>query len=461
MIEGTLRDLSLPGLLQCLASELNTGYKVRLSSQGQSGELFIAGGFLVAASFGLLEGEDALCEFLSFREASFEVQRVEAEDPESPIKRNIMVRLEHSSTFGIQCNYLTERAVGLNSIITSSKTFGGIEWQDALRSQPLEREDFVVLGWIAEGRTMRQAMREFSFDVLRATGILYRLVMTNSIQVVRPAIARSEEGMQDLESSLVVSAATMQDAEAKAEPAAPRHKITRVDLSEVRASMQARLKEMTPARKNAPEETDDKAAPEALLERLESSISENGAAAADAPDQHEAPEAEARPPGERPFSSRRTDALPLVTIDIERLLQATFSATQFGKLALTNPSLDEKLRQTLNDVESGKTLLLVVTENDGRAPASVLSTYRYCLARGYIATSDPVIPLTADLLLGRMEIDQYLLQRRRINGDELRDLLEIEKTEGVKLTDLLVRGGYLTAGDLERLISEQKRFALK
>jgi hypothetical protein len=160
------------------------------------------------------------------------------------------------------------------------------------------------------------------------------------------------------------------------------------------------------------------------------------------------------------FSGRRTDALPLVTIDIERLLQASFTATQFGKLALTNQALDPHLRQTLIDVESGKTLLLVLNEA-ARSPASILSTYRFCLARGYIISADPVLPLTADLLLGRMELDQYLLQRRRINGDELRDLIEIERQKGVKLSDLLVRHGYLTAGDLERLLNEQKRFALK
>jgi hypothetical protein len=72
-----------------------------------------------------------------------------------------------------------------------------------------------------------------------------------------------------------------------------------------------------------------------------------------------------------------------------------------------------------------------------------------------------VIPLTADLLLGRMEIDQYLLQRRRITGDELRDLIRVAREEGVKLTQLLVKSGYLTEADLETLGREQKRFAFK
>jgi len=71
------------------------------------------------------------------------------------------------------------------------------------------------------------------------------------------------------------------------------------------------------------------------------------------------------------------------------------------------------------------------------------------------------VPLTVDLLLGRMEIDQYLLQRRRLNGDQLRDLIELSRKEGVKLPQMLVRSGYLTSGDLATLEREQLRFALK
>jgi hypothetical protein len=156
----------------------------------------------------------------------------------------------------------------------------------------------------------------------------------------------------------------------------------------------------------------------------------------------------------------KTDAMPVVAFDIERLLLTTFLATQFGKLALGNPSLDLHRRQTLMDAEYGKCLAVSI-EDDTRLPSAVLASYRYCLERGYIETHDPVIPLTADLLLGRMEIDQYLLQRRRITGDELRDLVKVAREEGIKLTQLLVKSGYLTEADLETLGREQKRFAFK
>jgi hypothetical protein len=165
-------------------------------------------------------------------------------------------------------------------------------------------------------------------------------------------------------------------------------------------------------------------------------------------------------PHDDPRFTSRTAALPLVALDIERLLRATFSATQFGRTSLGNPSLDLQRRQTVLDAESGISLISSIDEAS-RSPASILASCKYCLDRGYITTTDQVLPLTVDLLLGRLEIDQYLLQRRRISGDQLHDLINIANQEGIKLTQLLVKGGFLTEGDIETLSREQKRFAFK
>jgi hypothetical protein len=165
-------------------------------------------------------------------------------------------------------------------------------------------------------------------------------------------------------------------------------------------------------------------------------------------------------PADDPRVLVRTQSMPVVEMDIERLLQATARATQFGKLALGNPSLDPHRRQTVIDAENGCSLATAL-QDPARSPAAVLASYRYCLDRGYIEAQDTVIPLTADLLLGRIELDQYLLQRRRITGDELRDLMRIARDEGIKLTQLLVTSGFLTQSDVEILRREQRRFAFR
>jgi len=518
MIEGNFKDASLPGLLQFLATESNKLYRVKLSAMGNAGEVYVDHGHVISAKYNLLDGEDAMCEFLSWRDGAFSVERLPSEF-ESTVNKNLHLRLQGPTTFVSQSAFLVESSVGLNTVVVPSRKFGGLEWQDALRTQPLEREDFLVMAWIKEGRSMREACREFGFDIVKATGILYRLLLTHSVE---PQRAFSEADSQDEDESYqlrLTTGATSQEMAilAAANPSGEhkRQRVMPIDLASLRASMEARLrsKELeeasrTPTRPPLPAPVSAPAAhtnvspvtnmvtstgqfeavavtttlsalgaaieskpyqqPDKDADKKGTSVSEKGQVIMPAhqdksilidcaPDPIMLPEVTEE---EWTFTAKRTDALPLVTIDIERLLQATFTATQFGKLALTNQALDPHLRQTLLDVESGKTLTRVINEAV-RGPASILSTYRFCLARGYIISADPVIPLTADLLLSRMALDQYLLQRRRINGDELRDLIELEREKGIKLSDLLVRHGYLTPGDLERLLTEQKRFALK
>jgi hypothetical protein len=513
MIEGNFKDASLPGLLQFLATEINKLYRVNLSAMGNTGEVYVDHGHVISAKYNLLDGEDAMCEFLSWRDGAFAVERLPSEF-ESTISKNLHLRLQGPTTFVSQSAFLVESSVGLNTVVVPSRKFGGLEWQDALRTQPLEREDFLVMAWIKEGRTMREACREFGFDIVKATGILYRLLLTHSVEPKR-AFSEAETEIDEETYQIKLSPGNskqevMLGVTNPGTENSKRQRIMPIDLASLRASMEARLrsKELEEAAKTTapqpqttvipgPAQTNGIAQVSGMVTgsgqyeavAVTTTLSALGAAIDSKPYQGDKGSDEEVPvvseanmavsPQEDlaalidcapdPIlpdevldfnSNRRTDALPLVTIDIERLLQATFTATQFGKLALTNQALDPHLRQTLLDVEAGKTLTRVLQEA-ARGAASILSTYRFCLARGYIISADPVIPLTADLLLNRMALDQYLLQRRRINGDELRDLIELEREKGINLSYSLVRHGYLTPGDLERLLTEQKRFALK
>ncbi|MGH9548647.1 MAG: DUF4388 domain-containing protein [Terriglobales bacterium] len=176
MIEGNFQDVSLPGLLQFLGSEVSKNYRIRITGNGQSGDVYLCKGFVVAAAFGLLEGEDAMCEFLSWAQGTFFVETLTAQ---IEVKKNLTRAMQPSNAFVESSSFLIENNVGLNTVIIASKSFGSVEWQESLRQQPLEREDFVVLGWIGDGRTMRQAMREFGFDLAQASTILGRLMRSN------------------------------------------------------------------------------------------------------------------------------------------------------------------------------------------------------------------------------------------------------------------------------------------
>jgi len=703
MIEGNLEDISLPGLLQLLAAESTKNYRLRINKGGQRGDVFVCEGHLLVATFGILEGLDALSEFLNWTDGEFVVEKLPSHF-KSTIRSNINLNLAEPGCFADQCAFLQESNVGLNTEIVPSRSFGTSEWQEALHVQPLRNEDYAILGWITDGRTMRQAMREFQFDLKKTIGVLYRLLITRSVEVVRPtayseqseqdelvrlatrelakhtevpkktvtvefhatdiggARARPRGGADDTASGLraVSPAAAAQisagpetvepsvaetqsksdvpkaektekgtekvsekpAAEKVAEKVAEKAAAEKPTAEKPAAEKPAAEKSVKEAEKTSSQKTAAKSEPEVaaktpaksesqkeelvtgplkavetkalkeegngktktatvvktepepvskesskspaadsaaktsskegqaskVLDLMKDTVTEskpvskeanlneaisddesevkdnfkkqlkknnNGAGtAAGEPEPNgktskqphqtqDLPAMEQQQPvnpldtlnttfeellqGEevkelkelqevepppvekvldvvasaaspaKAFDERRTDPLPLVSIDIERLLASTFQITNIGTIALTNSQLDDLLKQVLLDAERGKTLLLVLTDSN-RSESAVLASYRYCLDRGYIEHTDPVMSLTVDLLLGRMELEQYLLQRRRITGDQLRDMVAIANRQGISLDKLLVAAGYMLPVDMDRVKKEKERF---
>jgi hypothetical protein len=394
MIKGSLKDVSLPGLLQFLANE-NKSYRVKVEKGSLYGDVVVSNGHVISAAYGLLRGEDALCEFMTWDEGIFYAERLPSRF-EATVEKNVSLRLHQGTSFADQAAFLLEDNVGLNTVVRPSRMFGTPEWQESSKLQPLQREDFLILGWLSDGRTMRQAMREFAFDLIQSTAILYRLLLTRSVEVVRTT------GPIEVATDLAAS--------------------ERDGGATVRPAPEAAVQVVAPVAEAAP------------------------------------PPAEAPPVEAVDKTTLRTTVLPIASIDIERLMKACFTISEFGFLALKNPMLDETIRSILLKVEEGKTVDDVVLEA-GRHPAAVLSTYRYCIERGYINNPDSVLPLTADLLLGRTEIDQYLLQRRRVTGEQLRDLVVQARTQGIKLPEMLVKSGFLSPEDLEAVEAQRRRFS--
>ncbi len=521
MIEGNLSDVSLPGLLQFLATESNKSFSVQLTNGSQKGEVTVCDGEILAANFGLLEGNDALTEFLFWTEGTFSVERL-AQSASSPENCNLKIALKQVNTFADQMLFLQQSNVGLNTEIVPSPKFGTQEWQEALQKQPLYKEDYVVLGWVTDGRTMRQAMREFSFDVVQATSSLFRLLSTGSVDSIRPSLdsileqvekkseleavadkaetekpskakgtesganknghqsggkgqqpaaelvaqLASEQGLDHPDAAIEVKSEANSDTklEGKPEPAPalveeqiaepedrrPAGVITSDSLPAVGS---AEFNELMAKAQNASIKNDEEKAvtQTTVLEKPKSQTSFAP------PERQPEPEAE---PEKKSFDIRRTDPLPLVAIDIERLFQTCFHVAPFGQVALSNNALDDDLKKIVSAFKTGKTFINVATDGGiGRDPAQVLHTCKYALERGYIDPPDQVVSLTADLLLGRVELEQYLLQRRRLNGDELRDVVELARQKGVKLVELLVKMGFMTDSDWDRLTREKERFA--
>lgn len=518
MIEGNLSDVSLPGLLQFLATESDKCYRVELVNGPQKGDLIVCEGEILAANFGLLEGNDALTEFLFWREGSFSVERLADRDTGAS---NLNIMLKQVNTFADQMHYLQNIMVGLNTEIVPSPTFGTQEWQEELKKLPLYKEDYVVLGWVTDGRTMRQAMREFSFDVVQATSSLFRLLSTGSVDVIRLDI-QADSDSREFEPEMNPESETKTESEngsgAEVESGAENSdNITEDDsnekdkgydappvvaaqivsdhVSDVVCDVTKTGLEATTDASEAVAVAESSVAT-AVEERAPEVITSDSLPAVGSPEfmdlmsraQKASPQDEtqnipiptkaakasaksaditatklpaAEPEEEkRSFDIRRTDPLPLVAIDIERLFQTCFHVAPFGQVALTNNALEADMHKIVSAFKAGKNFINVATDGGhGDDPAQILYTCKYALERGYIDPPDQVVSLTADLLLGRVELEQYLLQRRRINGDELRDVIELARQKGVKLVELLVKMGFMTESDWDRLGREKERFA--
>lgn len=437
MIEGNLSDASLPGLLQFLATESDKTYKLRLSNGFEKGDIFINEGEILSANFGLLEGNDALAELLFWREGAFSVEKL-ASRFKATINANLSIKLKQDNSFADQILFLQESLVGLNTEIVSSSTFGTQEWQEALSKQPLYKEEFAVLGWLSDGRTMRQAMREFNFDVVAAASVLFRLLITGSVEVLKPSMKFATEDNLEVVSAVDLEAVSNFDPPQIESVAARAAAVTQEKLPAMELKITAAAAAAAHAQAQASKEVE---------------TSDSLPALPSLPDTQEDVDNE-----KKLFDMRRTDPLPLVAIDIERLFQTTFKVSPFGQLALNNEALDADLRALLGDYKIGKTLITAAFA-DGRVPGQSLHSTKYLLERGHIDPPDQVISLTADLLLGRIELEQYLLQRRRISGDELRDLQTFARQKGIKLSELLVKMGFMTQSDWDRLQKEKELFA--
>ncbi len=468
MLEGSLSDASVAGLLQLLCHETQKSYSIQIRRMGQVCNVFVCKGEVASVTFGILEGVEALSEVLFWDEGEFWVERLEtvSETALFEKERNLNIKFDSPTSLAYYCSFLKQNNVGLHTEIVPSSSFGTQEWQQALQREPLLKDDFTVIGWITDGRTMRQAMVELNLDLKAALSSLYRLLATRSVDVVRPVIQDADVG-EDIKNSsdnlpvqrrvrktqdveLKKGAGSMIGVDTQEIPSLPKDMV--MDQSstheEIKPEANKKLAELA-VKTKAPDTVPGLTREEVKRPDLSSARIENIQDEEKLVDEN----------GEE-FDPRLTDLLPIVSIDIERLLNSNFSVTKEGKERLLDDELHELVRQVLIDTTNGKTLVSVLTDSS-LTEASVLATYRYCLEEKLISHYDPVISLTIELVMAKMELEQYLLQRRRITGDQLQDLITIAGRQGIGLDKLLVGAGYLLPVDMDRLKQEQDRFSSK
>ena len=126
MIQGNLADISLAGLIQLLAGESTNSYRVRIDRGGHHGDLFICDGELLVATFGILEGIDALSELLTWGDGRFTVEKLPSRF-KNTFRSNMRMRMDMPGSFADQFSFLQESNVGLNTELVPSPNFGTSE----------------------------------------------------------------------------------------------------------------------------------------------------------------------------------------------------------------------------------------------------------------------------------------------------------------------------------------------
>src|ERR1700733_5695607 len=121
MIEGNFTDISLPAMLQLLCLEAQKSFRVGVALDSQRGEVYVRKGWVIAAVYGILEGEDAFCEFMAWRDGVFWAEQV---TPDMAIEKNLSFAFQPNSAFVQDCGYLAQSNAGLNSVITGSILYG-------------------------------------------------------------------------------------------------------------------------------------------------------------------------------------------------------------------------------------------------------------------------------------------------------------------------------------------------
>ena len=116
MIKGNLKSVSVPSLLQMLASESHRAYRFAIYIGNQTARVEILEGLIIDARFGILEGVDALVEILALSSGEFEIEPFVATEKDF-VRGTVRCNLEELSSFADQCCFLRRLKLGLNTPI--------------------------------------------------------------------------------------------------------------------------------------------------------------------------------------------------------------------------------------------------------------------------------------------------------------------------------------------------------
>jgi Domain of unknown function (DUF4388) len=178
-LEGTLRDFSLPDIIQLISLGRKDGAVRLVGPDGEQGNIYFKNGRITSATFGETLPQDAIYTFFTWNDVSFSFVEG-AEAPQSAIQltqSNESIIMEGTQRAD-EWQRLRERVPTLDVVITlmSDPMVGG-------REINLRPDEWKVLTLINGHDDVRSIARRSGFGDFKTAKIVYNLLLTGLVQV--------------------------------------------------------------------------------------------------------------------------------------------------------------------------------------------------------------------------------------------------------------------------------------
>jgi hypothetical protein len=181
--EGNLDQLSLPDILRLLIQGMKTG-RLSLSSEGNSGEVFMSGGRIVHAVAGIEDGEAALFDMITWPKGRFRFEP-DIQSPDDTLTTETETLLRESER---RFRELQE----IRRFIPNEESFFQISASGSSTAVSLQPQEWQVLAQVNGQRNASDIANLIGMEKLDVLKILARLQSGKLLQVVERSEKVSE-----------------------------------------------------------------------------------------------------------------------------------------------------------------------------------------------------------------------------------------------------------------------------
>jgi hypothetical protein len=179
-LEGTLRDFSLPDIIQLISLGRKSGAVGLVGPEDEQGSIYFRNGRIVSAVLGEMLPQDAIYTFFTWGDGTFTFSEgLEAPEVSAPLTQSNESIIMEGTRRADEWQRLRERVPSLDIVITlmSDPMAGG-------REINLRPDEWKVLTLVNGHDNVRLIARRSGFGDFKTAKIIYNLLLAGLVQVV-------------------------------------------------------------------------------------------------------------------------------------------------------------------------------------------------------------------------------------------------------------------------------------